>query len=286
MADISAKIRRKSYAAKKKAAIKTLKAQTKEKIKELNLMYAENPEQVKARIDEKERKKAIRIQKQNARMAYNSRQPRLYTLGEDIFNSISHGVGAGLSVAALVLLVIRAVIYFQGTKQALMVSGYSIFGSTLFLMYVMSTLYHALTPHMARKVFAILDHDAVYLLIGGSCTPLIFAYYGDNFVLPLSITWGVLAALISVYSVFGAKLKDWAALSYVLIGWLLTAFFYKFGAGDLVINKIFLLCGSIAYTIGGFFAGFGQYKWTHSIFHIFALAGSILHFFVIYQMHY
>lgn len=286
MADISAKIRRKSYAAKKKAAVRTLKAQTKEKIKELDLVYAENPEQVKARIEEKERRRALRIQKQNARMAYNSRQPRQYSLGEDIFNSISHGIGAGLGVAALVLLVVHAALYFKGPEKPMMVTGYSLFGASLVVMYMMSTLYHALTPHLARKVFSILDHDAVYFLIGGTCTPLIFAYFGSNFVVPLSVTWGVLAALIALYSVFGAGFRDFAAISYVLIGWGMTAFFYNMGAGDLVLNKNLLLCGSISYTVGGLFAAFSKYKGNHCIFHVFAMGGSVLHFLAIYKLHY
>ena len=284
MADISAKIRRKSFAARKKAAVKTLKVQTKEKIKELDLMYAENPEQIKAKIAEKERKRAARIQKQNARMAYNSRQPRQYTLGEDIFNSISHGIGAGLSVAALVLLIIRAALYFDPSVKSMMVTGYTLFGSSLFVMYMMSTLYHALTPHLARKVFSIIDHAAVYFLIGGTCTPLLFARFGQNFAAPLSILWGCLAALIALYCVFGVRMQDFAALTYVAIGWGMTIFFYKTGTGNFTINSIFLLCGSVLYTIGGIFAGLGKYKGAHCVFHLFALGGSILHFFTIYRM--
>ncbi|MBQ2552080.1 MAG: hemolysin III family protein [Treponema sp.] len=282
MADISEKIRRKSYAAKKKAAVKTLKAQTKEKIKELDLMYAENPEQVKARIEEKERRRALRVQKQNARIAYNSRQPRQYSLGEDIFNSISHGIGAGLSVAAIVLLVMRAALYFKGPEKPLMVSGYSLFGASLFIMYMMSTLYHALTPHTARKVFSILDHSAVYVLIGGTCSPLIFAYFKADFIAPIAVLWGVLAALIVLYCIFGARLRDFAAFTYVVIGWGMTVFFFK--AGNLELNRMILLAGSISYTVGGLFASLGKYKGFHCIFHVFALAGSVLHFLAIYNM--
>ncbi|MBQ5401015.1 MAG: hemolysin III family protein [Treponema sp.] len=284
MADISERIRRKSYAAKKKAAVRSLKIQTKEKIRALDLMYAENPEQVKARIAEKERKRALRIQKQNARMAYNSRQPRQYTLGEDIFNSISHGVGAGLSVAALVLLIIRAATGFASPK---IVTAYSIFGASLFVMYMMSTLYHALTPHLARKVFSILDHAAVYFLIGGTCTPLIFAYFGNAFVLPLSILWGVLAALIALYCVFGVRLQDFAAFTYIVIGWGMTIFFFNARPAGLEINRMILLAGSIAYTVGGIFAALGKrYRGPHCVFHVFALAGSVLHFMVIYNMYF
>lgn len=285
MADISEKIRRKSYAAKKKAAIKTLKTQTKEKIRELNLLYAENPEQVKARIEEKERKKALRIQKQNARMAYNSRQPRQYSLGEDIFNSISHGIGAGLSVAALALLIIRAALYFNGSEKTLMLTSYTVFGASLFVMYMMSTLYHALTPHQARKVFSILDHSAVYFLIGGTCTPLIMAKFGSGYILPLSILWGILAALIALYCVFGARLRDFAAFTYLAIGWGMTIFFYNAGTGTLTMDRTILLCGSISYTVGVFFAALGKYKGAHCVFHVFALAGSVLHFLAIYKMY-
>lgn len=286
MADITEKIRRKSYAAKKRAAIKTLKAQTKEKIREIKLLYAEDPESLKAKISEKEHKRTLRMQEQDARLSYNLKQPRRYTLGENIFNSISHGIGAGLGIAALVLLVIKSLSYFTGPEKVLMVTGYSIFGSTLVFMYMMSTLYHALTPVTARTVFSRLDHAAVYLLIGGTATPLIFAYYGSKFLVPLCVVWGILAVFIALYGVFGLKLKYFAGLTFVLLGCVLTLFFYKMGAGSLVLNKTLFLGGSIAYIVGGFFAGFARYKGFHGVFHLFAIVGSVLHFLAIYGLHY
>ncbi len=283
MADISNRITKKSYAAKKKAAIKTLKAQTKEKIKELELLYAENPEEIQARLDEKEKKRILKIQKENGRTAYNARQPRRYSLGEDIFNSISHGIGAGLGVAALVLLIIRAFTHFTSDK-ALMVSGYSIFGATLFITYMMSTLFHALSPLTARKVFSILDYDSAFLLLGGTCTPLIFAYFGAKFVVPLVILWSIIAALITLYSIFDVKARTWAVLSFLVLGWAATIFFYKYGAGNYQINRILLLVGSISYTVGGFFAGYSRIRGFHCVYHLCSMAGSILHFFAIYGM--
>ncbi len=99
MADISLRITKKSLKAKRKAAIKTIKAQTKEKIRAIKMEYAVNSERKKIKVAERAQKKELRIQKANARLAYNERQPRQYTLGEELFNSISHGIGAGLSAA-------------------------------------------------------------------------------------------------------------------------------------------------------------------------------------------
>ena len=136
MADISAKITRKSLKAKRRSAIKNIKDQAKEKIREINIEYAEDPALKRSRQSNKEQRKAYRAQKRNARIAYNVRQPRLYTLGEDVFNSVTHGLGAGLSVAALVILVVSACLNAPATIKPLYVCAMSLFGASLFILYM------------------------------------------------------------------------------------------------------------------------------------------------------
>lgn len=287
MADISARITRKSLAAKKKAAIKTLKAQNKEKIREVKIQYASNPERLHALEVEKEQKKNLRIQKRNARLAYNSRLPRRYTLGEDLFNSISHGIGAGLSVAAIVLLVLRAVFHAPEGQTSLYVTAFTIFGSTLFIGYMMSTLYHAITPHGARRVFSIIDHICIYLLIGGTYTPFVLTRIngGKAFAVFIAV-WSVVAALSLLYAIFGARLRAFSLLTYFIMGWLIIGVFSLYTIDEPLnsVSKVFLFAGGICYTVGGVFYIMRSYRWTHSVFHVLALAGSILHFFSVYYI--
>lgn len=286
MADITAKITRKSLKAKKKAAIKTIKTQAKEKIREVKILYAENPELQKSKEYEREQKRALRMQKRNAHLAYNERQPRQYTLGEDIFNSISHGVGAGLSVAAMVLLIIRA--YSHAPTPAvrpLYVTSFTIFASTLFIMYMMSTMYHALAPYTARKVFSILSHDSIYMLIAGTYTPFALVHIGGfNGWIVFGIIWGVSIILISLYSVYGATVKSLAFFSYLVLGWFFmgTFVFYRASHPLSRLTCTMLISGGIAYSIGAVFYLMRRHKWTHSIFHLFVLAGSILQFFGVF----
>lgn len=285
MADISAEITRKSLKAKRKAAIRTIKAQAKDKIKEVKVLYAENPERIKALAEEKERKQALRMQRINARIAYDERQLRQYTVGEDVFNAISHGVGAALSIAAIVLLVVLSVFHAPEEKKALYTVSYTIFGSSLFLMYMFSMLYHALTPYGARKVFSILTHDFIYVLVAGTYTPFILTKIGGyaGWIVFGSI-WGVSSILIALYSVFGAKLRSFAAFTYFLIGWLFLVLFVVTPLAESLsaLSKALLISGGVSYTVGCGFFLIPHRKWTHSIFHLFTLAGSILHFFSVY----
>ncbi|MBO7639698.1 MAG: hemolysin III family protein [Treponema sp.] len=287
MADISARITRKSLAAKKKAAIKTLKAQNKEKIREVKIQYASNPERLHALEVEKEQKKNLRIQKRNARLAYNSRLPRRYTLGEDLFNSISHGIGAGLSVAAIVLLVLRAVFHAPEGQTSLYVTAFTIFGSTLFIGYMMSTLYHAITPHGARRVFSIIDHISIYLLIGGTYTPFVLTRINGSKAMAIFIAvWCVVLVLSLLYAVFGARLRAFSLITYCIMGWLIITVFSLYTIDEPLssISKVFLFAGGICYTVGGVFYIMRSHRWAHSVFHVLALAGSILHFFSVYYI--
>jgi len=285
MADISKKITRKSIKAKKKAAIKTIKAQAKEKIREVKIQYANNPERKQAKALEKEQKKALRVQKANARVAYNARQPKQYTLGEDLFNSISHGIGAGLSCAAIVLLILRAV--HSAQKTPMLVTVFSLFGATLFIMYMMSTLYHAITPYGARKVFKILNRDGIFLVLAGTVSPFILLNVPGTLSVALFVlAWVVSVALVAVYSSLGAKfekLGEFLVVVYGIIG-VLVFTVSPFANTIGTVSKAFIVAAAISYLFGFFFYFMKNRKWAHSIFHMFGLAGSILSFFSIYNL--
>lgn len=283
MADISGKITRKSLKAKKRAAIKTIKAQAKEKIREVKIEYAANPERKKAVQLERERRKALRVQKENARLAYNARQPRQYTLGEDLFNSISHGLAAGLSVAAIVLLIIRAATYAPDGKTGLYVTSFTIFGASMFILYMMSTLYHALTPYGVRKVFSILNHTSIYILIAGTYTPFaLSAIEGAFGWVVFGIMWFFAVIGIVFYAIFGSKMRNVSVVTYILMGWFIV---FALNPITRVIPKtsiVMLVCGGVAYTLSCIFYFMKNYKWSHSIFHLFVVAGSVMHFFSVF----
>ena len=209
--------------------------------------------------------------------------PKVYSTGEEIFNSVTHGVGTGLAVAATVLLIIKAVLYAPEGLKVQYVSSWAIFGFCLIVLYLMSTLYHALTPPKVKAVFSIFDHCAIYLLIAGTYTPFCLAtLHGTTGWILFGIIWGLTIVGITLYSVFGKKLKVLYVITYIAMGWLII-FAYK-PMKDVMppICITFLVTGGIAYTVGVIFYSLKKIKWMHPIWHFFVLAGSILHFFSVY----
>ena len=142
-----------------------------------------------------------------------------YTLGEELTNSISHGIGACLSVAALVLCIVRAAINI-GSVGASGVVGASIYGSTLVILYCMSTLYHAITNKTARMVFRVFDHTSIYLLIAGTYTPItLVTLRGAIGWVLFGIVWGIAVLGIVLNSISIEKFKKFSIISYIIMGW-------------------------------------------------------------------
>ncbi len=207
------------------------------------------------------------------------KEVKTQTLGEEIANSISHGVGAGLSVAALVLLIVRAVITGSG---ALGVVSASIYGGSLVLLYLLSCLYHALSKTGARKVFQILDHCSIFILIVGTYTPIALCFIGG------ALGWtifGINAVCMVIGIVFNAiNMEKWKKASlvlYVIMGWLIVISIksiFAFPPAALW----FLVLGGVSYTVGIIFYKMKKLKFFHFIWHIFVLGGSVLQFFCVY----
>ena len=205
-----------------------------------------------------------------------------YTLGEELMNSISHCVGALLGIAALVLCVIRAALRIESVGAAGVV-GAAIYGSTLVILYTMSTLYHALTNKTAKMVFRVFDHTSIYLLIAGTYTPItLVTLRGAKGWVLFGIVWGIAVLGIVLNSISIEKFKVFSIISYIIMGWAVV-----FGGKDILssistIALVFLLIGGACYTIGIIFYAMKKIKWMHSIWHFFVLAGSITHFFGIF----
>lgn len=202
-----------------------------------------------------------------------------YTLGEEIMSSVSHGVGALLSVAALVLCIIFSAI--NGTWVSVVSS--CIYGVTLIILYTMSTLYHSLKVNNAKRVFRIIDHCSIYLLIAGTYTPYTLLVLPKNVGIPMFIIiWSITILGIVLNAIDLKKYKVISFISYLILGWLVIFAFKPLMNNLETGGFILLLAGGISYTLGAIFYGFGRkVKYMHSIFHLFVLAGSILQFFSI-----
>lgn len=202
-----------------------------------------------------------------------------YTLGEDLANAISHGIGACLSVAALVLCVVQAARH--GTAAG--VVGASIYGATLIVLYTMSTLYHAITNQSARKVFRVFDHVSIYLLIAGTYTPItLVTIRGAMGWVIFGVVWGMAILGIVLNSVSIEKFKKFSIVSYIMIGWAVVI-----GMRQVIENMpknglVFLVIGGVLYTVGIIFYALKKVKYMHSVWHLFVLAGSIMHFLCVY----
>lgn len=203
-----------------------------------------------------------------------------YTLGEELINSISHGVGAALGIAALVLCIIKSCNPLDGFKLASSI----VFGLTFTLLYLMSCLYHALKVNRAKVVFRVIDHCTIFLLIAGTYTPytLVTLRGVVGWVL-FGVVWGVGILGIVLNAVNLKRYAKLSVLCYIGLGWVVI-FAIKPLMNALPHNGLMiLLAGGIAYTLGAVLYAIGSKKpYFHSVFHFFCIIGTVLHFFSIY----
>lgn len=200
------------------------------------------------------------------------------TLGEEIANSISHGVGAVLSVAALVLVIMKAC--FNST--AIGIVSASIYGTSLVILYLFSCLYHALAKTRARKVFQVLDHCSIYILIVGTYAPFSLVSIGGALGWTVfSINLTCMAVGIVFTSINVEKFHKISMILYIVMGWLIVISLKS--VLTLGMSAVTLLVlGGVLYTVGIIFYKIRKLKYFHFIWHIFVLGGSILQFFCIY----
>lgn len=208
-----------------------------------------------------------------------SRPPvREYSLGEEITNAITHGLGAGLAIAALVLLIVRAV----GDGGGIYLASALIYGIALLLEYLMSTLYHALAIEGAKRVFKVLDHCGIYLLIAGTYTPYCFITLAPVGGFWLGLFVWVVALVGCAVEAFWTFRPRWiSALLYLVLGWCIIWFVPVLWESLAPVGFWLLLAGGLSYTVGALFYIAKKVPFMHSVFHVFVLAGSILQFFSI-----
>lgn len=204
-----------------------------------------------------------------------------YTLGEEIFNSVTHGVGTLLAIAGMVILIVFSAI--KGDPWA--VVSTSIYGATLIILYTMSTLYHSLTNNKAKKFFRIMDHNSIFLLIAGTYTPYtLVALRGGLGWTMFGIVWGATVIGVIFNSIDLEKFKKASLICYIAMGWVIVAAIKPLIAALSSLSLLFLLLGGICYTGGVVFYAIKKIRYFHSVWHIFVLAGSVLHYFSILFM--
>lgn len=195
-----------------------------------------------------------------------------YSTGEEIANSVSHGVGALLSIAALVLLIVRAVSHGGGVH----LFAALLMGISLVLEFLFSTLYHALRPRKAKAVFRVFDHSAIYLLIAGSYAPFSFITLREHGGVTLGIAVMVTCAVGIVAECFlRERQPKWlSAAIYLALGWLVI--FHIADIFRLLPTPAFalLLAGGLSYTVGCVFYVIKKVPYFHFIWHLFVLAGA------------
>jgi hemolysin III len=201
-----------------------------------------------------------------------------YTIGEEIANSITHGIGAALSVAGLTLLVVLAAIYGDTWR----VVSFSIYGSSLILLYLASTLYHSIQHHKVKRILRIFDHAAIYLLIAGTYTPFTLVSMRGPWGWSLfGVVWGLALMGITFKTLFIGRYEKVATAAYVLMGWLVVVAFKQMVLTIPPGGIVWLVIGGVAYTLGVLFYAWEKLPYNHAIWHLFVLAGSISHFFAI-----
>ncbi|HXG92999.1 MAG TPA: hemolysin III family protein [Blastocatellia bacterium] len=201
------------------------------------------------------------------------------TIIEELINSITHGVGLALSVIGFIVLVTLSILH--GT--AWQIAGCAVFGLTLIFLYTASTLYHSLRTARAKRVFKVVDHAAIYLLIAGTYTPFTLVnlrgFWGWTL---FGLIWTLTILGIAFKIFFIDKFKILSALVYIVMGWLGLVAFKPLLEMVPLAGIIWLLAGGLFYTTGVIFFASKHIPYSHAIWHVFVMAGSICHYFAVF----
>ena len=214
------------------------------------------------------------------RIKIKDRKLPIYTKGEEIFNMVSHIVGGVLGIVAIVLCTIFGAIR---NNPYGVVSG-SIFGFTMVLLYTMSSIYHGLKPNTtAKKVFQVLDHCSIFLLIAGSYTPFALCtlreYNQPTGWWIFGIIWGAAIIGVVLNSIDLKRYKVFSMICYLAMGWCIIIKINLLPQLLGLTGFILLLAGGVVYTIGAVFYGVGKkHKYIHSVFHLCIFFANLLHF--------
>jgi len=207
-----------------------------------------------------------------------SANTRVPSLGEEIANSVSHAAGCLAALAATPFLVLAAV--RRGDSIAIV--GASVFAGTTVLLYLASTLYHALPRNRAKRVFRVIDHSAIFLLIAGTYTPFTLGVLRGAWGWTLfGIVWGLAVLGVTLKCVGGIRYPRLSTVLYVGMGWLALIAIRPLWLHVPVAGWLWLIGGGLAYTAGIAFYAADRVRYGHFVWHMFVLTGTVCHFFAV-----
>jgi len=200
----------------------------------------------------------------------------LYSIGEEIANSVTHGIGAALSIAAMAILISIASQYHDTWR----IVSFSIYGCSLFFLYLASTLYHAFTHEKTKRFFRLMDHSSIFLLIAGTYTPpTLIAMRGPWGWTLFGLIWAMAIGGLIFEIIYIGRYKFITLGIYVIMGWLaiiaIKPMIEMLPSGMMK----WIILGGLFYTLGIIFYIWNKMPYNHAIWHLFVLAGSAMHFF-------
>ncbi len=201
---------------------------------------------------------------------------RIQSISEEIANSITHGIGTGLSIAALAILVVLSA--KKGDPWAIV--GFSIYGASLFLLYLISTLYHGFTHPKVKRFFRVLDHTAIFILIAGTYTPITLTVLRGPWGWTLfGLVWGLAGIGIILKILYFGRFEKLSVMLYILMGWIVIIALKPLITMLPPVSLLWIGIGGIFYTSGVIFYAWQRLPYHHVIWHVFVLGGSVSHFF-------
>jgi hemolysin III len=201
-----------------------------------------------------------------------------FSIAEEIWHSITHGVGLILSIAGLAVLVAFATLH----GSVLSIVSSAVYGSTLIIMYGSSTLYHAISHENIKRLFQKFDHSAIYFLIAGTYTPVTLVAMGDSWGWSIfAIEWSIALIGISLKFLYPRRFETLSLVFYLFMGWLIIIAMDSLTTNVSNMGIWLLVLGGLSYTLGVFFYIKDHKPYYHAIWHLFVLAGSIFHYFMI-----
>lgn len=203
-----------------------------------------------------------------------------YSLGEEIFSSVSHGASALMAAAALVILLAAC------EKTPVKIASVAVYGGTMIALYAISCIYHGLGLNRAKLVFRSLDHCTIFLLIAGTYTPITLVCIGGwQGMLMLGGVWAAAVVGVALNAISVERFKVPSMICYLCMGWVVVLCMGTLRQNLNGIGFWCLLTGGVLYTVGALLYGVGKrVPYMHSVFHLFVLAGSVLHAVCVYQI--
>jgi hemolysin III len=202
----------------------------------------------------------------------------VFSRKEEVANSVTHGIGAVLSIAALVILIVFASLY----GNAWHIVSFTIYGASMFILYMSSTLVHSFPEGRAKDIFEILDHSSIYFYIAGTYTPFLLVVIRGSVGWSLfGVVWGLAIAGTIFKCFFVKKYLFTSTILYVVMGWMMVFAWKPLGDKLSSQGMTFLMIGGLLYTFGAIFYVWRGFRYHHAVWHLFVIAGTVLHFFCV-----